>query len=119
MTVTGLGRSGPYEWLLQRISAVVILAYVVFIGFYAFFNDLSQFTVWYNLFQNPAMKIFSILALISIIAHAWVGIWTVTTDYINHGLLRLLTQLAVILALIIYLVWGLQIVYGSNPMGSI
>ena len=30
--VTSMGRSGLYDWLMQRISAVVLLAYFVFVG---------------------------------------------------------------------------------------
>ena len=32
-TVTSMGRSGLYDWLMQRVSAVILLAYFLFIAF--------------------------------------------------------------------------------------
>ena len=34
------------------------------------------------------MKIFSLAALVSICAHAWIGMWTLSTDYLKPVVLR-------------------------------
>ncbi len=40
--ITSLGRNGVHDWLVQRISAVVLLAYFVFLVVYVATNtDLS------------------------------------------------------------------------------
>ncbi|RLA58972.1 MAG: succinate dehydrogenase, hydrophobic membrane anchor protein, partial [Gammaproteobacteria bacterium] len=30
--VTNLGRSGLYDWLMQRVTAVILLAYFLYVG---------------------------------------------------------------------------------------
>lgn len=58
------------------------------------------------------MRYATLLALLSLIAHAWIGIWTVTTDYIKPLWLRLSMHGLVILALLLYVVWGVHIIWG-------
>ena len=31
--VTSMGRSGLYDWLMQRVTAVILLAYFLLVGF--------------------------------------------------------------------------------------
>ena len=42
-TVTSLGRSGLHDWVLQRLSAVIMLAYVVYLGY--FFATTPEITL--------------------------------------------------------------------------
>jgi len=58
------------------------------------------------------MRIFSLLALISLGLHAWVGLWTITTDYIKPAALRFIIQAVCGLIMFVYLVWGVEILWG-------
>jgi succinate dehydrogenase / fumarate reductase, membrane anchor subunit len=64
------------------------------------------------LYAHWTMRIFSLLALLSLFYHAWIGIWTVITDYIKPVALRLIIEIIVVLALICYLIWGIEILWG-------
>jgi len=111
--ITNFGRSGLADWLMQRVTAVIMLAYTLFLlGFFLMNGDLD-FVTWKLLFQGTAMRIFSLLALLSIAAHAWIGLWTVATDYIKPTGLRVAFHLVVILALFAYVVWGVQVLWGA------
>ena len=73
-SVTSLGRNGLYDWLIQRVSAVIIGVYL----------------------------------------------WGVTTDYLTGMTLgkaatgvRLIAQVAIALALVVYLLWGLVLIWGG------
>jgi succinate dehydrogenase / fumarate reductase membrane anchor subunit len=57
-------------------------------------------------------RIFSLLALLSLGAHAWVGLWTVTTDYMKSMAPRFLVQALCGLTMFVYAVWGIQILWG-------
>ena len=116
--VTSLGRSGLYDWLMQRISAVVLLAYFVFVGL-VLLGDVT-YESWSGLYSQTWMRIFSLLALLSLGAHAWVGIWSVLTDYLTERLmgkagnvLRFVVQIACCLTMFMYLVWGIQILWAN------
>ena len=116
--ITSLGRNGVHDWLLQRISAVVLLAYFVFLVVYVATNTDLSFSQWQNLFSHTWMRVFSLTALLSLCAHAWIGMWTISTDYFTSAVLgtaatviRLGFQLVCLLILISYFVWCVQILW--------
>lgn len=110
-TVAGLCRTGLRDWLVQRVSAIILAAYFIFLMAFIVVHPQLQFVTWQSLFANPLVRVFSLLALLSLITHSWVGIWTVLTDYINCAWIRLLLEIIMILALICYLVWGIAILW--------
>ena len=107
-SATGLTGSGSRDWILQRISAVVLAVYsVVMVGFFLF-NDVN-FESWQGFMLSLPMKLFSLVAILSLVFHAWVGMWTVLTDYVKSSGLRLVIQSFVIIAVLVYLFWGVMI----------
>lgn len=118
-TVTSFGRSGLSDWLIQRVSGVVIAAYFFFIVGWMLCHQGFDFATWQALHHTNCMKIFNTVTLLSVVAHAWIGIWVVLTDYITVRLLgakatviRLILEIGVIGVLVIYTLWGLAIVWG-------
>jgi len=111
-SVTNLGRNGLSDWLIQRFSAVVLAAYTVFLLGYLVCNPDLTYTQWRELFDCTAMRIFTFLALLSIGAHAWVGLWTVSTDYMKATSVRIIFQAVCGVAIFSYVVWGAQILWG-------
>lgn len=110
--VTNLGRSGLYDWLVQRLSAVILAAYTLFLlAFFITHSGLGH-AEWVTFFQHRWMKGFSLLSLLALIGHAWVGMWTISTDYLKPLVLRFLFQSGCSLVLFVYLVWGVRIVWG-------
>jgi succinate dehydrogenase / fumarate reductase membrane anchor subunit len=118
--VSSFGRSGLYDWVMQRITAVILGAYTLcMLGTFIFNPDLD-YAQWRDLFASFPMKFFTLLAILSICAHGWIGMWTVSTDYLtptmvgrNATVLRLLFQILCALFTLLYLVWGVQILWGS------
>jgi succinate dehydrogenase / fumarate reductase membrane anchor subunit len=62
-------------------------------------------------FLTPWVQIFTLIALVSLFLHAWVGMWTVITDYIKPAMLRFVAEALVILTLVIYFFWGIEILW--------
>ena len=81
--VTNFSRSGLYDWMAQRVSAVVLAAYFLFLLGYLLFNPGLTYADWHGLFSHTVMRIFSLLALVALSVHAWVGMWTISTDYLT------------------------------------
>lgn len=80
---TSLTRSGLSDFLVQRVSAVILALYTLCVlGFFLTVPDLDHAALT-GYFGHPVMKLFSTLAVLSIAAHAWIGMWTVGTDYIR------------------------------------
>ncbi|WP_298188710.1 succinate dehydrogenase, hydrophobic membrane anchor protein [uncultured Pseudomonas sp.] len=118
--VTSFARSGLADWMVQRVSAVILAAYTLFLLGYVLLNPGMGYAEWQGLFSNNAMRIFSLLALVGLCAHAWVGMWTISTDYLTPMALgksatavRFLFQAAYGIAIFVFLVWGVQIFWGN------
>lgn len=111
--ITNLGRSGLSDWMIQRVSAVILALYALFIVLYLLFNPGLDYAAWSGLFSQTWMRIFSLLAFVSLAAHAWIGLWTVTTDYLKPTAIRVGIQILVILSIFVFLVWGIQVLWGA------
>ena len=118
--VTNFSRSGLYDWMAQRVSAVVLAAYTLFLLGYVICNPGMGYAEWLGLFSNTAMRIFSLLALVALSVHAWVGMWTISTDYLTSMPLgkwatgvRFLFQAVCGVLMFAFFVWGVQIFWGN------
>lgn len=111
--VTSLTGNGLKDWLIQRVTAVYFAAYIIFLfAFFLSHTDLN-FEQWHELFSNILFQIATTIALFALSLHAWIGIWTVTTDYMKCTVIRLSVQLFVVLWLLSQFIWGLMIVWGQ------
>ena len=110
--VTSLSGNGVSDWLVQRVSSVILAAFTVFmVGFFLATPDFT-YTAWAGLFSNIWVKMFALLAVLAFAAHAWIGLWTVLTDYIKPTGIRIALQLFVALVLFIYFVIAFRAVWG-------
>ncbi|WP_045859238.1 succinate dehydrogenase, hydrophobic membrane anchor protein [Teredinibacter purpureus] len=119
--VTTWGRSGLYDWLVQRFSAVVLAAYTVLVVGFIVFHPGMTFDDWSGLYGQLWMRVFSLLVLVCTIAHGWIGLWGVLTDYVTT---RMMGRSALALRMFIlffyalinvgFLVWGVEILWGFN-----
>ena len=115
--VLSLSRSGLADFVVQRVTAVILAAYAIcLIGFFATVDvDHAALTAF---FGGLPMQIFSTLALLSTVTHAWIGMWTIGTDYLRPahigGLatsIRFVYQMVCLLALFVYIVWTMGIIW--------
>jgi succinate dehydrogenase / fumarate reductase membrane anchor subunit len=111
-TNANLGGNGLRDWMAQRVTSLILAAYIIFLFSFFIANPNLQYYAWQTLFANSWMRIFSVLFLLSLVWHAWIGIWTIATDYIKPIMIRLIFQFIVIIALATYFVWGVQILWG-------
>lgn len=81
------GRSGVRDWLLQRGSALVLGAYTVFLSVFLLLHPDLNYAVWSELFSALWVQLFSAVTLLAFVVHAWVGLWTVATDYLTDRML--------------------------------
>lgn len=108
--ILGLGRSGLQAWWLQRVSAVILTSYFIFLLAYLSLNQIS-FHNWQALFSLFKMQFFTLLALLSLVIHCWLGIWIVLTDYAKKFWLRSILQTTINIYLFGCFVAGVTILY--------
>ncbi len=112
-----LTRSGLTDYIVQRVTAVILAAYTLcLLGFFLLGEPTTHDSL-VAFFGNTPMQIFSTLALLSTIAHAWIGMWTVGTDYLRPAHIgaatsvRFVYQIGCMLALFVYLIWALRLIW--------
>lgn len=110
-TITNFSSNGVSDWLVQRVSAVVLTAYILTLVFWGLFCD-GGYANWYGFMMSMPMKVFSIFAVLSLVSHCWIGVWSISTDYLKNMCVRLAFQIATVLALLVYLIWALTIFWG-------
>ncbi len=111
-SVTSLGRSGLHDWLLQRVSALVLFAFVSAMTYFYITTPHVTYALWAQWFAQTWMKWLTLLALLSLAIHSWVGLWIITTDYIKCSKQRVVLQGIIIFSCIAIVAWGFQILWG-------
>lgn len=109
--VTSVGRNGIHDFILIRATALILTVYTLYLFNFFVFSDINYFS-WVAFFKLTSTKVFTMLALISVLIHGWIGMWQVLTDYVKCAKLRAGLQLVVVVALLSYLFSGLFILWG-------
>ncbi len=109
--VTG-AHYGLNDWLIQRVTAVVMAIYTVIMVGYLWLQPPLDYNMWSALFANQAMRTFTLLFLLSVFYHAWIGVRDIVMDYVKPPGVRLVIHVLVILMLVLYTIWSVQILWG-------
>lgn len=109
--VTSLTGNGLKDWLIQRVTAVILGIYLlILLGFFLTHSQVT-FEQWSALMHCKIFMVFNVLTMLSLVLHAWIGLWTVTTDYVKSTLIRVPLQMLIVLGLLSLLIWFFMILW--------
>jgi succinate dehydrogenase / fumarate reductase membrane anchor subunit len=109
--LTVVAHYGWRDWLIQRVTAVVMLVYTLFfLAVIVSLRDLD-YDRWRTLWELSVMRFATIFFVLSALLHAWVGVRNIFMDYVKDTGLRLVLYVLVILTLVVYGVWAWQILW--------
>jgi succinate dehydrogenase / fumarate reductase, membrane anchor subunit len=108
--VTG-AHYGLRDWLVQRVTALVIGAYaILFVGTLLVCAPSTQ-EQWRALFAPQWMRLASFVFFVSLFWHAWIGVRDILMDYVKPAAARLGLQIVTVLLLVAYMAWAIQILW--------
>lgn len=115
-SITSLTRNGLGDFVLQRLSAYLLTLYfLLLLGFFLTEPGYSELRMF---FSHAVINSFTLLAVLSLAVHAWIGLWTIGGDYIQerafgrfHTWLRGIYQIVCGLMLFFYVAWCAQILW--------
>ena len=108
--VVGAGY-GQRDWLAQRFTAVTLGVYtLVLLGRLVALPELD-YGSWAGVFASRWMKVLTLVALLALAWHAWVGVRDIFMDYIKPTGLRFFLLIATIVALAGYALWAIMILW--------
>lgn len=102
---------GLKDWLLQRITAVIMALYTIVLLVLFLINKPVDYPSWASLFSHGLFKILTFLTLASLFYHAWIGIRDIWMDYIKPTSIRLSLHVLTVLWLIGCLVYSAVILW--------
>jgi len=102
---------GLGDWLLQRLTAVVMAVYTVVALVTIAWCAPATYADWRVMFAGTFFRPFTMLFLIALLYHAWVGMRDILMDYIHPTGIRLALQSAVAVVLLLYLIWSASILW--------
>ena len=109
--VTG-AHYGLRDWLVQRITAALMASYSMALAAYLLLQPHLGYDIWTALFSGQPMRSFTLLFLLCVFYHAWIGVRDIVMDYVKPAGVRLSIHVLVILVLTLHTIWSVQILWG-------
>lgn len=102
---------GLRDWLAQRLTAVLMAVYAIVFGIYAVFLLPPGYDAWAGVFAPLGMKVATLVVMLALIYHAWVGMREIFMDYLKPTWVRLVAYTITLLWLAVCAVWAVQILW--------
>lgn len=102
---------GMRTWMLQRLTAVYILLYLLFFIITVYRQPLHDFSHWRTLFVSPFSNIATLVFFYSLLFHAWVGMRDILIDYVQVASIRYFFLLLITLGVIAMAIWVSMILF--------
>jgi len=99
--------SGLRPWLLQRLSAVYLAAFTVYLLIHFSLRPSADYQAWKQWLASPAVSIGAALFFLALLLHVWVGLRDILMDYVQPVALRLFGSAALALGLGACGLWAL------------
>jgi len=109
---------GLRDWLLQRLTAVVMAVYTVGLAICLMWHKPATHGDWKAIFAGGFVRLATLFFFLALLYHAWVGMRDIVMDYVKSAGLRLVLQTAIGVGLLFYLVWGAAILW-SLPSSAV
>ncbi len=103
---------GLRDWLVQRITAIVMLFYTVGLVALLVLAADASFEGWKALFAQTWVRVFTTVTVMALLLHAWVGVRDIWMDYVQPLGLRLSLHVLTILWLVGSFVYAIKVVWG-------
>ena len=92
--------SGLPAWLVQRLSAVFMLSFIVFVLAHFLVDPPRSYEAWRSWVASPGVCMAAVLFVTALLTHAWVGLRDVTLDYVAPLAARVATLSLIAAALV-------------------
>lgn len=102
---------GLKDWLIQRVTAVIMLLYTLALIAGLFFLP-KDYLNWQRFFSYTIVKVFTQITFLALFIHAWIGVRDIWMDYIKPLSIRLILHTLTILWLIGSFIYSIQVIWG-------
>ena len=100
---------GLRDWLAQRVTAILMALYAVLLAVVLLVKKPGDYLAWFNVFSPVWMKVATLVFLLCLFYHAWVGMRDIWMDYVKPTGIRLTLEVLTIVYLVACGMWALKI----------
>jgi len=101
--------SGLGAWTIQRLSAVYMAIFFVFVLVNFLTREATTYQAWVSWVSHPFNNIAIGLFVLSLLGHAWVGSRDIVLDYVKPFYFRMIKLGAIAFLLIAMGLWALNV----------
>ena len=109
--------SGLRAWALQRITAIYLGLFIVYLSIVSLSGAPSDFHAWRAWVTQPAVTLGLLLFVVALLIHCWVGIRDVLIDYVHPLGIRVLLLSLFAIAFIGSGLWVFQAIFLARLNG--
>lgn len=103
--------SGLRAWLVQRVSAVFMLFFIIFLLTHFVVDPPRSYLAWHDWMLSPGINVIASVFAAALLAHAWVGVRDVVMDYVHPIAVRVLVLSSLALYLMGLGAWVARILW--------
>jgi succinate dehydrogenase / fumarate reductase membrane anchor subunit len=105
----GSTHRGTIEWLVQRVSAIYIAVFLIYVLTYLICHPVLDYTSWSAHMVHRSIRLVWGLFFLCLLLHAWTGLRSIYLDYLHAVWLRLTVTVLTVLGLITMGLWAVDI----------
>jgi succinate dehydrogenase / fumarate reductase membrane anchor subunit len=102
---------GLRDWLAQRVTAVLMALFTVVLLVQVLMPGALGYDRWAAIFSQQWMKLLTLVTILSLAYHAWVGMRDIWMDYVKPVGVRLTLQVFTIVWLVGCAGWAIQVLW--------
>ncbi|MFM2120134.1 MAG: hypothetical protein RL722_1602 [Pseudomonadota bacterium] len=102
---------GLRDWLVQRVTAALMALYTLVLLLQVIFGGPLGYDSWARIFSAQWMKLSTLVIVLALAWHAWVGVRDIWMDYIKPVGVRLVLQVFAIVWLVACVGWAAQVLW--------
>jgi succinate dehydrogenase / fumarate reductase, membrane anchor subunit len=106
---SGSAHRGLGEWLLQRLSALYLAGFAVWLVVWLAMAAPADYTAWKAWMAAGGVRLAFALFFLSVLVHSWVGMRSVFLDYLKPLWVRTVAQMLLAFGLLALAFWAAQI----------
>ena len=98
--------SGMKAWALQRLSAVYLGLYLIYFVGVLLLARPEGHAAWKQWLGQPLMSIATLVFVLALLLHTWIGVRDIFIDYVHPLSLRMVLMSLLLLSLIGFGLWA-------------
>ena len=102
---------GFRDWLSQRVTAALMALFTLVVVAQVLMPGPMGYDRWAGMFSHQWMKVLTLVVILALLVHVWVGMRDIWMDYVKPVAARLVLQVFTLVWLVGCAGWAVQVLW--------